>query len=311
MGAFSIINKWIRMLRGKSVLHVRQGLGRVYSKETVKGYYNDFTGKVAHKEALLDESGLVYNITNEGNKVFFSIAIFQYGLGAYDLYMMSGQIKYRESFMRATEWAVHNQEKNGAWDTFKIIGSSTPFSSMAQGEGASLLLRAYLETGDRKYYHAAQNAIEFMCKSIAEGGCAEYEGDSLRFKEYLEKPVVLNGWIFSIWGLYDFCKVSHNRDYDELLTRTIQTLERDLRQFDCKYWSKYDMNNTIASPFYHQLHVAQLQVMNDLFSSEKFLSYANRWNKYQENVLFFLMAFLRKAYQKLTEKHRGRIVIVR
>lgn len=34
------------MLLGKSVEHVHQGEGKVYSKDEIKGYYNDLTKKV-------------------------------------------------------------------------------------------------------------------------------------------------------------------------------------------------------------------------------------------------------------------------
>jgi len=311
MRAFSIMNKWIRMLNGKSILHVNQDVGKVYSKNEVNGYYNNLTEKVLNPAALLDETGLVYNVTSDGKKVYFSIAIFHYGLGAYDLFILTGCPKYKEAFMRTVEWAVKNQEENGAWDTFSIVGTRIPYSSMAQGEGASLLIRAYKETGDEKYLKAAKQAVDFMCIPIAGGGCTQYIDDKLCFKEYIEKPVVLNGWIFSIWGLYDYYKASNDEDYKKILTKAIQTLEKELKIFDCDYWSKYDMENTIASPFYHRLHIAQLKVMYELFGCEIFLEYAEKWEKYQKNRLNSCKAFIKKAYQKITDTKAERIIIIR
>ncbi|MBP2663278.1 MAG: hypothetical protein H6Q71_1226, partial [Firmicutes bacterium] len=239
------------------------------------------------------------------------IAIFHYGLGAYDLFILTGCPKYKEAFMRTVEWAVKNQEENGAWDTFSIVGTRIPYSSMAQGEGASLLIRAYKETGDEKYLKAAKQAVDFMCIPIAGGGCTQYIDDKLCFKEYIEKPVVLNGWIFSIWGLYDYYKASNDEDYKKILTKAIQTLEKELKIFDCDYWSKYDMENTIASPFYHRLHIAQLKVMYELFGCEIFLEYAEKWEKYQKNRLNSCKAFIKKAYQKITDTKAERIIIIR
>ena len=43
---------------------------------------------------------------------------------------------------------------------------------MTQGEGASLLLRAYKETGDEKYFTGAKKAVYFMIIPIEEGGTA-------------------------------------------------------------------------------------------------------------------------------------------
>lgn len=311
MRAFSIMNKWIRMLNGKSILHVNQDVGKVFSKNEVTGYYNNLTEKVLNTNALLDETGLVYNVTSDGNKVYFSIAIFHYGLGAYDLFIMTGCPKYKAAFMRTVEWAFKNQEETGAWDTFSIVGARIPYSSMAQGEGASLLVRAYKETHDEKYLKAAKKAIDFMCIPIADGGCTHYAGGKVWFKEYIEKPVVLNGWIFSIWGLYDYYKASNDERYHNILTNAIQTLEKDIETFDCKFWSRYDMENTIASPFYHRLHIAQLKVMYELFGCGTFMEYVEKWGKYQESKLNCCKAFIIKAYQKLTDKKTERIVIIR
>lgn len=309
MRAFSIMNKWIRMLNGKSILHVNQDVGKVYSKYEVNGYYNNMTEKVLNPGALLDETGLVYNVTNDGSKVYFSIAIFQYGLGAYDLINITGYSKYKEAFMRTVEWAIDNQEENGAWDTFSIVGTTNPYSSMAQGEGASLLVRAYKETRDEKYLKAAKKAVDFMCRPIADGGCTQYSGDKLWFKEYIERPVVLNGWIFSIWGLFDYYKASNDKNCKNILTKAINTLEQDIRKFDCNYWSKYDMGNAIASPFYHRLHIAQLKVMYELFGCGTFLQHVKQWERYQDNRLYRYKAFIIKAYQKLSENKPEKVII--
>ena len=310
MKAVRLLNKWAKMLSGKSVLHVTQDAGRTYSKSEVKGYYNNLTEKVLNPGALLDETNLVYNITNEGKRVYFSIAIFQYGLGAYDLYLMTAEIKYKQLFMRTVDWALANQEEGGAWNTFSIVNIAPPYSSMAQGEGASLLARAYMETRDLKYLQAAKRAIDCMCRSIADGGCTQYSGRKMWFKEYIEKPVVLNGWIFSIWGLYDYYKASGDARYKQSLDNAVNALEQDLALFDCSYWSKYDMGNKLSSPFYHRLHVAQLKVMYELFDRKTFLDYANQWDRHQHNKMYCGWAFVVKVYQKLTEEKTGEIVIV-
>ena len=37
--------KWYKMIIGKSIQHVPQGEGKVYSKTYLRGYYNDLTNK--------------------------------------------------------------------------------------------------------------------------------------------------------------------------------------------------------------------------------------------------------------------------
>jgi len=302
--------KWLKMLCGKSILHVMQDEGKVFSRDEVRGYYNNFTDKLLKPGALLDETGLVYNLTNEGKHIYFSIAIFQYGLGAYDLYLITGQEKYRQLFMRAVDWAMQCQQPSGAWDTFSVVGMANPYSAMAQGEGASLLVRAYVETGDADFLHAAKQAVDFMCLPVADGGCSQYSGDKVWYKEYIDEPVVLNGWIFSIWGIYDYYKASRDGFYLSLVQQAVHSLAEDISAFDGAYWSKYDMGRKMASPFYHQLHISQLRVMYTLFEESVFLEYAEKWEGFSRNHWYLYRAFLVKSYQKLTEKQRGKDVIV-
>lgn len=46
------IKKWTRMCLGKSILHVDQGEGKIYSIEEIKGYYNDLTEKVTKLQEI-------------------------------------------------------------------------------------------------------------------------------------------------------------------------------------------------------------------------------------------------------------------
>ncbi|UVV60083.1 D-glucuronyl C5-epimerase family protein [Bacteroides thetaiotaomicron] len=52
---------------------------------------------------------------------------------------------------------------------------------MAQGEGASLLIRAYVQFKEEKYLSAAKKAIDFMLLSNTEGGCTEYSGEKTSY----------------------------------------------------------------------------------------------------------------------------------
>lgn len=40
------IKKWTKMLTGRSISHVNQGMGKIYSKDDIRGYYNNLTEKV-------------------------------------------------------------------------------------------------------------------------------------------------------------------------------------------------------------------------------------------------------------------------
>ncbi len=292
------IKKWYKMMTGTSIVHVNQGVGTCYSKTEVAGYYNDLTEKITRDDPRI----LVpqYRMDN-GEELHFSIGIFQYGLAAYDLFLQTNEEAYKNKLLACAEWAVEHQQADGGWVTFAHNHPEAPYSSMAQGEGISLLIRATMVTGETRFTDAACKAKDFMLKPLSEGGTAEYQGKDVFLYECTALPVVLNGWIFSLWGLYDYVKHTGDVAVNAVLDQTLATLKRQLPQFDAKYWSNYDAGHHICSPFYHKLHIAQLRVMYDLFGDDVYNELADKWEMYQNNGWKRKRAFLKKAIQKVFE----------
>ena len=301
--ALSIYNikKWIRMLRGKSIQHVNQGVGRCFSVSEIKGYYNDLTEKVSENQ-LLDKNGIPLFNAENGKTIYFPIMIFQYGLGAYDLYLLENKKQMLERMLKCANWALENQEESGGWRNFENEYPKTPYSSMAQGEGISLLVRAYTETKEKKFLFAAKEAVDFMLTDINKGGTTEYVDNDLFLHEFTHLSTVLNGWIFSLFGLYDYLLIGKDVDVKDKFLKSVDTLEKTLKHYDNGYWSMYNLSGMITSPFYHKLHIAQLQVMYDLTSRETFQEYVDKWKNYQKSFFKKSKAFIKKAIQKVFEK---------
>lgn len=293
------IKKWFNMLRGKSVYHVLQDEGKIYDRNKLKGYYNNLTDKVIRFGVEGEE--IPKTRVDSGEELYFPIAIFQYALGAYDLYLLNSDENMLKKAVACADWAIANQQENGGWITFSFESPNSPYSSMAQGEGISLLLRVYQETQNEKYLLGAKKAKDFMIIPIEAGGTTQYLGEDVLFFEFTDKPLVLNGWIFSLWGLWDYAKYFDDIEVEKLLQKSLSTLEKKLPSFDMKYWSKYDIEKRITSPFYHRLHIAQLRVMYDLTGKEIYLQYANKWEKYQKSFWKRNKAFIKKAWQKVVE----------
>ena len=119
--------------------------------------------------------------------------------------------------------------------------------------------------------------------------------------EFTHAPLVLNGWMFSIFGLYDYCKYTNDPQTEEILQKTLQSVARKLPDYDNGFWSKYDDHKRLTSPFYHDLHIAQLNVMYDLFRIEAYETYAQKWDAYRKRFWNPKLAFLQKALQKILE----------
>lgn len=296
------IKKWTHMLLGNSVYHVNQNEGKYYSKNEVRGYYNNLTDKILLFGKNEDE--IPTTIVDTGENIYFSIAIFQYGLAAYDLYLASGKqdMSMFDKMIACANWGVENQQEDGAWVTFAFDTPDYPYSTMAQGEGISLLIRAYNETNEHKFMDSFKKALAFMLLPFEKGGPTLYNNDGVFLYECPKAPLILNGWIFSFWGLWDYCiTVKEDENAKIILDKTLDTMVKWLPKFDLCFWSKYEDGKRICSPFYHKLHVAQLNVMYELTSKVEFKFYANRWDGFQKNWLFNKVAFFYKAIQKILE----------
>ena len=289
------------MLTGKSILHVNQGLGRCFSTTDVCGYYNDLTEKVTKLPKLLDNNGLPRVEDEKGEEILFPVAVFQYGLGAYDLYLLEHDERYLKKFFQCVDWAMQNQENSGAWNNFFFIYPQTPYGAMCQGEGASLLIRAYKHSGNSIYLTAAQKAIDFMLIPMRNGGTVNETEESMVLLEYTHLPAVLNGWIFALFGLYDAILVCDSKVYRNAFDKSLRTLIGTLSDFDCGYWSIYSVDGKIASPFYHNLHIAQMQALHVITHDKLFLDYSERWISYKNSFWKSKKAFIKKVFQKIGE----------
>ena len=288
---------------GNSVWHINQDLGKCFAKEEIKGYYNNLTEKVTKIPELLLSNELPKLNLERGKFVYFPVAIFQYGLGAYDLYLLSGEEKYHRKFLQCADWTLEHQDEKGRWNNFFYIYPDNSYGAMAQGEAVSLLVRAYLSTRKGEYLVAAKDGVDYMLKSLDDGGVTEYLGSDVILREYTHMQAVLNGWIFAWWGLYDYVLVTKdNTSYKELLYKSLESLIKYLPKFKCFYWSLYSLDGKIASPFYHNLHIAQMQAMSQLTGNPIFNNYALRWTKQQKSFFCKSFAFVMKASQKILEK---------
>ena len=293
------IKKWTKMFAGKSVLHVDQRVGQMFEPNALKGYYNDLTQKVLMQPQYVESTDLPTVKTEQGEDILFPVAIFQYALGCWDLYLLKKEEKYRKKFLYCAEWTLKTQEATGAWNNFFFAYPEHPYGAMAQGEATSVLVRAWSLTKDDNYLSAAKRAIDFMLKPVEQGGTSKYNSGDLVLLEYTHLSAVLNGWIFSLFGLYDICLACSETKYEEALNKTLRTLEKTLDKFDRSYWSNYDLDNHIASPFYHHLHVAQMKALHLITGKQIYADYGEKWKTEESNKLKKLSATVVKGYQKL------------
>jgi heparosan-N-sulfate-glucuronate 5-epimerase len=259
-------------------------------------YYMLFAQK-ANYAGIYDSTGIPQlDYRGHIGRQYNPIAIAQYGLGNYNLLRRTASPDRREKFLRVADWlALHleqNQHGLAVWNhhfdwEYRDTLRAPWYSALAQGQGISVLVRAYKESGDSRYLDAAQRALASFFEPVTEGGVTftDEQGD-VWFEEYLVSPPthILNGFIWAAWGVYDYFLATRDSSAQELFARAVQTLTRNLDRYDLGFWSLYEQSGTrlpmVASPFYHQLHVVQLRVMHRLTGEDKFARVADRWESY-------------------------------
>jgi len=279
-------------------------------------FYMTFRDK-ANYSALLDASGIpLLDYRGSLGPQYNPIAIAQYGLGNYNAYRRTGDAQRRARFLHIAEWMATNLELNPQgfsvwmhhfdWE-YRDTLRAPWYSALAQGNGISLLTRAYAETNDIKFLDAATAAFEVLLHDVKDGGVAftDAQGD-LWLEEYIVDPPthILNGFIWATWGIYDYWLVTRSVEVRDLFEQCVNTITAHLQSFDTGYWSKYELSGTmlpmIASTFYHRLHITQLNVMEMLTGAKIFSQYADKWQCYAQHPLNRSFAkFLKVAFKLL------------
>ncbi len=259
-------------------------------------YYMGFESK-ADYAGHYDDAGIpMLNYHGRIGLQYNPIAIAQWGLGNYNLFRRTRDDGRRAKFLGASDWLRDHLEQNrfgmSVWNhhfdwEYRQTLKSPWYSALAQGQGISLLARAYLETQRSEYLDCAQRAFDVFLAPI-EGGGVTYTDEigDLWFEEYIVSPPthILNGFIWATWGVYDYYLAMQERTARELFESAVGTLLHNLERYDMGYWSLYELAGTrmpmVASPFYHRLHIAQLRIMHALTGKQKFAEFAERWESY-------------------------------
>ncbi len=243
------------------------------------------------------------------------IAISQWGLGNYNLWHETKSTIFFEKFIKSANWLIENLEENKyglkVWmhyfDFEYMSRLKSPwYSGLAQGQGISVLLRAFKETNNNKYKIAAKETFQSFLYNTNDGGVNYKDSDGDNWiEEYIVFPPthILNGFIWSLWGIYDYALFFNDKKVAKQFKNYSNTIIKNLNKYDIGYWSKYEQTKKslpmIASEFYHKLHIVQLEIMYDLTGEKIFLEFNHKWKKYLNNYFFKVISFFHKAIFKV------------
>ena len=166
-------------------------------------------------------------------------------------------------------------------------------SALGQGSAISAYVRAWNTTGDERYAKGAAKAFAFLKVKKENGGVrttlAEL-GDGLGRYMWLEEypaeitPYTLNGLMFTLIGLYDWCKSSPYSDrasacyyFDE----NLKSLKKVLPLYSVGGASMYDLSvytygteKAKFNAFYHMIHIVLLNGLYTVTGDSELAIYA-------------------------------------
>ncbi|XP_048775453.1 D-glucuronyl C5-epimerase B-like [Ostrea edulis] len=213
---------------------------------------------------------------------------------------------HMDLFFDAANYLVRHQDSRGGWPVMvprKLIPEVMEldpgwYSAMGQGQAISLLVRAYIASKDKKYIEAAGKALNIFDIPSSQGGItSKYLNSYSWYEEYPTTPssFVLNGFIYSLIGLYDLKKVATGRiseKAEELFDNGMRTLKVMLLMFDTGTGTFYDLRHITASLApnrarwdYHKVHINQILLLSEVDSDPLFSSTAERWKGYMKGKL--------------------------
>jgi hypothetical protein len=230
------------------------------------------------------------------------VDIAQWGLGSHERWLAGEGDQWLAGARACADHMLAEQEEDGSWVHRFRYPHSLPLppgwlSAMAQGEGASLLLRVATATGEDRYADAARRALAPMPYATLDGKPWP--------EEYPTQPpsYVLNGAIFAMWGLHDVALALGDEQARAAFEEAHASLVANLHRWDTGRWSLYDLFphplSNPASSFYHRLHISQLEAFNVLAPHPELVRVRDRFQHYFDSPRHTRMAFVHKAVYRV------------
>lgn len=246
-----------------------------------------------------DENGVPL-LKVDGKYVRNNVVVAQYGLQEYSYFLKDNNKERYEIAKKMADWLVNNQNKdNGNWYynyDYEVGGTGItlkgPFaSSMAQGQAISLLVRIYSIEKDSKYLDAAELGLKPLKIPVADGGLQENFMGHIAFAEFPTIPssYILNGFMFTVIGLYDLSYINPSSEAKALFDESIQSVifmlpyydnPKDRQSYYSLAFKTIPGIKPTVNPFYHNVHIEELKALNSVYPDETLLKYYNLWKSY-------------------------------
>jgi hypothetical protein len=172
-----------------------------------------------------------------------------------------------------------------AWEYFFSFGGGTPpwISGLAQGTGIQALTRGSQLLGDPRYVDVARSALgAFEAKPPLGVSTASVSGRGRHYLIYSFSSGlrVLNGFLQSLVGLYDFAHATGDARAQRLFAAGDRAARREIPRYDTGAWSLYSLGGAESDLGYHRLVRDFLQSLCDRTKAAAYCAPARRFDHY-------------------------------
>jgi len=236
---------------------------------------------------------------------YFPIAIGQMALAYLHKYWNDQDESAKEKFINISDWFLENQTDDGYWlaytnvDKFRV---KSPWkSAMAQSRAISVLLRAHSLTGDERYLNSAKRAFDTMLDRESDISCVLSGGRFYLEYPSIKPPKVLNGFMFSIFGIIDFAHFTGDERAHKILNDCLYSLSNILKDYDTGKWTTYDLNHIEygdrirpCTVHYQFIHINQLKTLYYTTGHENLMETAIKWENYYKKKSNLISVYYNK-----------------
>ncbi|MFZ4453228.1 D-glucuronyl C5-epimerase family protein [Salibacterium aidingense] len=262
--------------------------------------------RVENWNVVFDKNGIPKTVYPSG-EFYNPSTIAHYGLQHYSLFLKNNQAENKQKFLAASEWFLLAQDNRGGW-TYQFDHDFYPervqklkapwYSAIGLGMAFSLLSRASYLTQNKKYTVSAIKALPLFQTPVHQNGVlAKFEDKFPFYEECPTEPpsFILNGFMFSLLGLYDLYRMTNNDDPLFLYNQGMTTLKRMLPLYDLGHRSAYDLTHyttghgipNVVTWGYHITHLHLLAALYSIERATGLQEIMTRWKSYLKGQFKF------------------------
>jgi len=253
----------------------------------------------------LDEDMTPWYTHPSGGLYRVSVSVCHTAFGFHKYYRQTNREDYRQYFLNNVDWLVENHDENFYllyWYEKKHAAQQldVPWvSAMAQGEALAATSMAYDLTGEQKYLDAAEGFFNTLTSNTGKYWSIGLDGaDYYWLEEYPNQSFchVFNGFMFGLWGLWDYYVVTGNEFALKLFSAGIRSVADNYPRWNVKdedgtaYCWHFDWTQST----YHPIHIFQLEKYDEYFDIPEF----------RDAIEFFTNSYPASTGKSLPENYR-------